>query len=47
MKFRKIIKFNFILLFMYLIINVMSCSTFNASLDSLLVAPKVEFLLYV
>ncbi|BAK56056.1 hypothetical protein SFBM_0277 [Candidatus Arthromitus sp. SFB-mouse-Japan] len=45
MKFRKIIKFNFILLFMYLIINVMSCSTFNASLDSLLVAPKVENIL--
>lgn len=45
MKFRKFIKFNFILLFMYLIINVMSCSTFNASLDSLLVAPKVDNIL--
>lgn len=45
MKFKKIIKFNFILLFMYLMVSVMSCSTFNASLDSLLVAPRVDNIL--
>lgn len=45
MKFKGLLKIKLLICFMYLFINLTSCSTFNASLDSLLVSPKVDSIL--
>lgn len=42
MKFKRLFRVSFFMCFIYLIFNLTSCSTFNASLDSLLVSPKAE-----